>query len=430
MSRTTLSAACIAALAAPLLITAPATAQVPDARPTAGSAQAADETELRQIVAEAATAAADRRHDTAYLPQDDHGARPGLPAIDEGMATIVADGALGVAARVQTPTLVWQGADGQRRLGEDSPAGAQDRFRVASITKTMVATLVLQEVQDGTWTLDTLVEEVLPGTFPEHPDVTIGHLLSHTSGAPLGTDVLIASRMADPSSWEEFLEVIGQDFSDAEHVAAANALLWSHGPGEGWTYSNPGYVVLGMMLEQATGESVGDLLAERVFAPAGMTNTSYPDDPGTPHPFLVDTAYTGEPDQPWHDLAHFDPDVFSHAGAAVSTTGDLNRFTDALISGDLLDPETVEQMLVPVADEELGYGLGIYRIPDPCADQAEDQWLYGHDGASFGTISLAFTSADGQRQFSIGVTGRDLTEEQDALYDLNDVLVPLLLATC
>lgn len=430
MKRTTLTTACVAALATPLLIAAPAAGDTADRASISAKPKVSDTTELREVLAEAAVTAAERRADTAYQPQDVNGARPRLPAIEQGMATLVADGAVGVTARVQTPTVTWQGSEGIRQLEQASPAAATDAFRVASISKTMVATLVMQEVQAATWTLDTLVEDVLPGTFPEHPDVTIRHLLSHTSGAPLGTDILVLLRMTDPEDLDEFFELLGEHYDDAEHVTAANLLPWEHGPGEGFTYSNPGYVVLGMMLEEVTGATVGELLQARVFEPARMTNSSYPTAPGFPERFLVDAGYIGEEPQPWRDLAHFDPTVFSHAGSVTANTGDLTRFTSALLGGQLLDPALVEQMLEPVSDEEMEYGLGIYRLPDPCAPPDSGEFLYGHDGASFGTISFALASPDGERNLALGVTGRDLTLEQDELYDLGDLLVPWLLASC
>ena len=89
---------------------------------------------------------------------------------------------------------------------------ASDRFRVASNTKPMVATLVMQEVEKGTWTLDTPVEDVLPGVMPA--GVTIEQLLSHRSGAPTATDWIVTSRMTDPSSFDELFAVMGQEVTD------------------------------------------------------------------------------------------------------------------------------------------------------------------------------------------------------------------------
>ncbi len=341
------------------------------------------------------------------------------------------EGTVGVTARVEGPDGVWRGAAGARELDRRPPARPQDRFRVASITKSMVATLVMQEVAAGTFTLDTPVNEVVPGMFPAHPDVTVEHLLSHRSGAQTGEGLVLASRMSDPTDWEQFFQALGQDYGPQDYLSVVNAVPWLFEPGTDFSYSNAGYVALGLLLETVTGEDLADLLQERVFQPAGMRHTDYPVDPGTNGPFLVGAAWTGVPEDGglgWQSLAGFDPDVFQAAGAAVSTTADLNAFTEALITGELVDPALVQDMVTPRSFEELDYGLGVYRLPDPCPAPGQEPWLYGHDGATFGTLSIALTSADGSRQLSIGVTGRDLTGA--TVPDLNSLLVPMLLASC
>jgi D-alanyl-D-alanine carboxypeptidase len=289
----------------------------------------------------------------------------------------------------------------------------------------MVAILVMQEVEKGTWSLDTSVADVLPGALPR--DVTIEQLLSHTSGAPTATDYLIADHMTDPADVDEFIEVLGDHYSEGDHVRAVHAAPWMLEPGTGFSYSNAGFVTLGMMLEKVTGEDLDDLLEERVFEPAGMRHSDYPERPGTRGPFLDDAAYTGTEGAGWYSIEHFDPTVFRAAGAATSTRSDLAAFTEALVTGDLVDPATVTDMLTPRSTDVLEYGLGTYRLPDPCVP---GEYLYGHDGATFGTLSIALTSLDGERQLSMGVTGRNVSADPDALYDLGDLLVPLLEATC
>lgn len=351
-------------------------------------------------------------------------ATPATDALDAGMAKVVADGAIGVTVRVDSPDLTWRGSAGDRALDRRPPAGWQDRFRVASNTKMMVSTLVLQQVEAGTWTLDTRVEDVIPGLLPDHPDVTLRQLLSHTSGMPNGTNELLALHVTGPE-WSDFLEAVGRDYTDQDHVDAVNAFPWTE-PGQ-FVYSNAGYVVLGMLLQAQTGQSVEQLLRQDVWGPARMRHSSYPLDPGMPNPALEEDAWLGDPG--WLELGGFDPDLFRSAGAVVSTTADLNAFTDALVSGELVDPALVEEMVTPVTSDLMDYGLGIYRLPDPCSTPEDPQWLYGHDGASYGTLSVAFTSADGTRQLSLGVTGRDISS-LEGRWNINDVLVPALLATC
>lgn len=425
---TTLAA--LAALALPLGLTPGAAAQPDGAGP-----DDLTPTDVTGLVVEAVREAQQERTGTASArsagPATTPTDRELRRALDEATRALVDQGAVGVTARVESPVLDWRGSAGVREVGARPPAQPQDRFRVASITKTMIATLVLQEVEAGTFDLDTPVSSIVPGLFPGRGSVTVEQLLSHRSGAPTATDHVLLTRIQDPSSWDQFLAAIGQDYSDEDHLWVVNNLPWHFLPGTDFSYSNAGYVALGVLLQEVTGEEIDDLLRERVLRPAGMRHTSYPDDPGINGPFLVGAAYTGPAwtgGLDWVSLDGFDPDVFRSAGAAVSTTEDLNAFTEALLSGELLEPGTVADMVEPrTVGQELfpDYGLGVYRLQDPCTGG----WLYGHDGASYGTVSLALSSADGTRQLSVGITGRDLTGTLPP-YDLNQLLVPMLLATC
>ncbi|MFE7509517.1 serine hydrolase domain-containing protein [Promicromonospora sp. NPDC057488] len=345
--------------------------------------------------------------------------------LDQAVAGLVDDGAVAVTARVETPDLTWAGAGGVRELGGHARARTGDQFRVASNTKPMIATLVLQEIEKGTWTLDTSVEDVLPGALPR--DVTIEQLLSHTSGAPTASEYLILDKMQDPADIDEYFEVLGEHYSDGDHVRAVHTAPWVLEPGTGFSYSNAGFVTLGMMLEKVNKTDLDDLLEERVFEPAGMRASDYPEGPRKRGPFLHDAAYTGADGAGWYSIENFDPTLFRAAGAVTSTTKDLAAFNEALVTGELVSPETVTDMLTPRSAEMIEYGLGTYRLPDPCVP---GEYLYGHDGASFGTLSVNFTSLDGERQIALGVTGRNVTLDQEALYDFNDMLVPMLQATC
>ncbi|MFD7308195.1 serine hydrolase domain-containing protein [Promicromonospora sp. NPDC059942] len=345
--------------------------------------------------------------------------------LDRAVAGLVDDGAVAVTARVETPDLTWAGADGVRELGGHARARADDSFRVASNTKPMIATLVMQEIEKGTWTLDTSVEDVLPGALPR--DVTIEQLLSHTSGAPTASEYLILDKMQDPADIDEYFEVLGEHYSEGDHVRAAHTAPWMLEPGTGFSYSNAGFVTLGMMLEKVNRTDLDELLEERVFEPAGMRRSDYPETPQKRGPFLHDAAYTGADGAGWYSIAHFDPTLFRAAGAVTSTTKDLAAFNEALVTGELVAPETVTDMLTPRSAELIEYGLGTYRLPDPCVP---GEYLYGHDGASFGALSVNFTSLDAERQIALGVTGRNFTADPEALYDLNELLVPMFEATC
>ncbi|MGM1029120.1 MAG: serine hydrolase domain-containing protein [Actinomycetota bacterium] len=342
--------------------------------------------------------------------------------LDAAVEALVADGAIGVTARVEVGDRVWADAAGTRGLDRNPPALPHSPFRAASNTKMMIASLVLQEVAAGTWTLDTRIDDVVPGILPGHPEVTLRQLLSHTAGTPYGTDLLLLSHVDDPTSVEQTMAALGDRYPDEEHLAAAAAGAWTE-PG-GFVYSNVAYVALGVALEAVTGDEVGELLRDRIWRPLGMRSTSYPDAPGMRGNALQEALWDGTA---WHDLRHFDPTFFSHAGAVVTTTEDLATFTEALVTGGIVPPALLDEMLTPVTAAPMEYGLGVYRVPDPCEPGA---WLYGHDGGAMGTVSVAYTSADGERQVVFGVTGRDGSGSPEPLYDLSALLVPMLLASC
>ncbi|MCC2315524.1 serine hydrolase domain-containing protein [Cellulomonas xiejunii] len=432
---TVLASATAALLALPLALgatssaaaAAPAGASAPVGTPTLAEQDPAALSRAVRAAFEEASAS------TAFSAR---GQGPGRPApsgpdrraLDAAVRTIVDEGAVGVTARVESPRLRWAGAAGSRQLDRRPTAHTGDRFEVGSITKPMIATLVMQEVEKGTWQLDTPVEDVLPGVLGGRAEVTLEHLLSHRSGLPTGSDVMVALRMTDLTSWDEFIRVLGEEYTDTEHVAAALATPWLFEPGTDWSYSNAGYIVLGMMLEEVTGQDLDALLRHRVTRPAGMRHTELPHEPRSHGPFLVGAAFTG-PDTGWYSLGHGDPDLFGAAGAVTSTTADLMSFTDALLGGRLVRPDTVADMVTPRSLTPLEYGLGVFRVADPCAPPGSGAYLYGHNGATYGTLSIVLSSPDGARSLAVGVTGRDLTSEK-SVEDFNALLLPMALATC
>ncbi|GAB3160470.1 hypothetical protein GCM10027059_08560 [Myceligenerans halotolerans] len=398
----------------------------------------ADARELLVAELSEAVAEAKRIQDARTAGPQTRSTAPGGPAsddvtgtLDDAVAAVVADGALGATARVEAPGVRWAGAAGLREFGGHRSARTYDEFRVASNTKTMVATLAMQEVERGTWTLDTTVEEVLPGVLPAEVGsvVTVEQLMSHRSGAPsLHIQQMVVDRMADPESWEDFADALEQRYTIDDHLTTIDSTPWEFEPGTDGNYSNAGYVLLGLMLEEETGWPLDKLLKWRVFLPAGMWRADYPTEPGVRGPVMVGAAYFGE-EAGWESLDEWDPTMFAGAGAATATTRDLNRLNEALFSGRLVSPETTEDMLTPrgaLFDGALEYGLGVYRVPDPCN---EGEYLYGHDGGAFGTLSINWSSPDGERQITLGVNSRDLSGEAPQ-YDLNELLTPMLLATC
>lgn len=403
------------ALAAP--VPDPGAGPAPDA--PAGAADS-----VAEKLAEAARTARDNLARSGTLAQrTDAEARADL---DAALDQLVAEGAVSVTARIEKGADTWAGAAGSRERGGATPARPDDRFRVAGNTMPMVAVLVLQEVEKGTWSLDTPVSDVLPGIMPA--DVTIEQLLSHRSGAPTGDDWILDQRTADPGSAEQLVAAVRVETSFDDYVAALENARWVGEPGTGFSSSNAGYVVLGRMLEEVTGRSVGELLETRVFGPADMGQSSAPEDPGVPGPFLHEAIFAGPEAGDWVDVTGYDPSFLGSAGAVSSTTEDLADLGEALMTHRLLAPETTADMMDPRTEEDARYGLGIYRVEDPCVPGG---WLYGHDGTGIGNVSTHLTSPDGRRQITAVVTGRNLSDASGGpIFDESELFVELLEASC
>ena len=328
----------------------------------------------------------------------------GMSVAELSVDRLVDSGAVAAVAEVVDSNGTWRGAAGDRQVVPERPATADASFRAGSVTKEVVAVLALQLVQQGTWTLDTTIGDVLPGLWPERGGVTLEQLLGHTSGMP---DVINEAR-SDPGSTKHFVRRVSRPWTDEGLVAAARQMPWRFAPGSRVSYSSTPFVVVGLMLERVTGQPLEALVQDRVLGPADMSHTSYPQGPGLPRGALHEYAVR---DGVRVDLGSFDPSLFSAAGALVSTTDDLDRLNRALADGELLAPRLVHRMRrVGDPGEPVALGLGTMRRPDPCEKGA---WLYGHDGGTFGTLTRSYTSADGDRQVTVAVTGWDHDDRSD-----------------
>lgn len=163
--------------------------------------------------------------------------------------------------------VIFKRGYGVRTLGRFTPILSQTNFRLASCTKQFTAMAIMLLVHDGKLRYDEALTEVFPG-FPAYGKaITIRNLLNHTSGLP---------------DYEELMDKAGGDarWTPAHQIKDAEvlALLESEtrgkfAPGTSWSYSNSGYVVLGLVVAKVSGKSFPDFLRERIFQPLGMNNT-------------------------------------------------------------------------------------------------------------------------------------------------------------
>jgi D-alanyl-D-alanine carboxypeptidase len=299
--------------------------------------------------------------------------------------TVVDAGSPGALVLVDDGSSRREEASGLAVLQGRVSLHARDRFRVGSITKTFVAVVVLQLVGEHRLKLDDTVERWLPGLVPDGGRITVRQLLGHTSG--------LADYPDDPAFLRRTLAQPRRHWTPRELVRVALALGPVARPGDRFAYASTNYVLLGMVVERATGISLERQLRSRIFAPLGLHDTSFA--PGRIQgryahgyaPSVYDgivgsltTARDRGTVSTWWVWA---------AGSIVSTAPDLSRFLGAVVQGRLLPPRLLKLMR-PAPGARYGLGLAAFRTPCGTA--------IGHTGALLGTVSAAWSSPDGRRR--------------------------------
>lgn len=274
----------------------------------------------------------------------------------------------GMVVWIDTPEYRFEGTSGFANLVNEAPMSPEGAFRVGSITKMFTATVILQLAEDGVLTLDDTMAQWLPEVADQLPyadEITLRHLLSHTSGVysyvenvAYFTD-LFMSLDIDESSGAASLDCVRQDPNDtlATYVYEQDALFE---PGTSWYYSNTNYTLLGMVIEIATEMPLAEAYRTNIYEPLGMESTfldCYED-------ALVDVvnSYTGFGDT-LSDVTDLHESLGWAAGGLVSTAPDLITFARGLFSGELFDdPQSLETMTT--AAPGLPSGLGIFIQPE------------------------------------------------------------------
>jgi D-alanyl-D-alanine carboxypeptidase len=250
-------------------------------------------------------------------------------ALDRARAAFDISGAeLGIGV---TDGPVWSGGSGSSRQ-LDTPVTEQTPFVIGSITKTFVAALMLQLIDEGELALDDQVADHLPETALKHA-VTIGQLLGHTSGiADVYGPALRQALEANPDvmlTAEELLTYVDEP--------------WSF-PGMTFTYSNTNYLLLGLIAERLTGATLEDEIVRRFIGPLDLSSTRILWHPGHETTPLLQPSWAS---------------AFRASGSMSSTAADLVRWGEALYGGGLLSPASLELML---SFGPHGYGLGAQEL--------------------------------------------------------------------
>ncbi|MFE6027919.1 serine hydrolase domain-containing protein [Streptomyces niveus] len=334
------------------------------------------------------------------------------PGLQERLERVVGGGgALGVMVEVRDERGVWRASSGVGELGTGRGVPVRGHFRVGSISKTFLATVVLQLVDEGELGLDDTVEAWLPGVVPGGAGMTLRQLLNHTSG------VYDYVRTLPMPPGQEFVKNRWRTWTADELVRRAVANPPSvEPPGAGYSYSNTGYLLLGQIVEKATGRSYADEIGQRIIGPLRLGGTSVPGtSPRIPHPrprayLPVEPGGTARPT----DYTEMNPSLFGAAGEMISTTRDLNRFVAALLDGTLIPAHLLDEMKKPgVAGAT--YGLGLDWYDTTCGIR-----VYGNDGDALAYQAWSYSTADGRRQATVGLTSNRPADPADAVHALLD----------
>lgn len=277
-----------------------------------------------------------------------------------------------VAAVQRDGRTVWTGS---RTCVEGHGPDAETQYRIGSITKTFTAVLVMRLRDEGLLDLGDPLDKHLADTGVGG-EVTVAQLLSHTAGLAAET----------PEPWWE--RTPGTSRPGLGDVLGEQARM--HPAGRTHHYSNPGYTLLGRLVEAVRGESWGEVLRREVLAPLGLRRTS--EQPQAPHA-------GGWAVHPWADVMLPEPSVdlglMAPAGQLWSTTADLCRFAAFLAAGDgkVLGAESVREMRTPAAPASPGdpfgtYGLGLQIV------QSGGRTLVGHSGSLPGFVAGLWVSVE------------------------------------
>jgi D-alanyl-D-alanine carboxypeptidase len=265
---------------------------------------------------------------------------PSRADVRRALERLVDGGAPGVTAVIRGPGGRERYSAGSANLRSGRPISPRDHGRVGSVAKSFTAALVLQLAAEGKLGLGDSVERWLPGVVPNGDRITVRQLLDHSSGIAdyCGVPGITLCETSNPDP--------ARRWTPEELVAIGVGAPPTFPPGVGWSYSNTDYVLLGMIIERATGRTLGAEYERRIFRPLGLDQTSYPTSTSMPRPFSRAYDVLGPGTWP-PDVTATSPTIAGSAGAMVSTPGDLQTFMRALLRGRLLSRSLLREMQRP-----------------------------------------------------------------------------------
>ena len=263
-------------------------------------------------------------------------------AFDAVVRPFAADGRfMGTVLIARGDKVIFSKAYGSANLEWNIPNDTSTKFRIGSITKQFTAAVILLLEQDGKLGIQDLLSRHVDNVPASWKDITLFHLLTHTSGIRNFTALPdYQVKQVQRSSPSDILERLRDEPLDFV-------------PGKEFRYSNSGYLMLGLVIERVTGRSYAEILQDRIFTPAAMKDSGY--DSNSAIIAKRASGYAPPPNAP-QNAGFINMTVPHAAGALYSTTGDLHRWTRALFTGRVVSTESLGKMTTP----NLGnYALGL-----------------------------------------------------------------------
>lgn len=269
--------------------------------------------------------------------------------------------------------VVYTRAAGYADRSNALPNTVTTRFGIASGTKFFTALAVGRLIEAGALDFSTRLVDCISVAFDYDSAVTIRHLLTHTSGVP---DYYDEEEEVDADTFSvgvPWYELRGP----RDYLAVFPEAPMKFAPGARFSYSNGGYILLGIVIETLSGMSYRDFVVQEVFAPAGMERSGY----FAMNQLPAETAwgYVEEAGGGWHTNIYNLPIIGAADGGAFTTAGDLCKLWDAFWAGTILPPAMVEVFAAPYVKAEsegpglwYGHGLWLWRAEDAPAGVASE----------------------------------------------------------
>jgi CubicO group peptidase (beta-lactamase class C family) len=235
-------------------------------------------------------------------------------------------------------------------------------FRIGSVTKQFTAVAVLMLAEQGKLSLTDEITKFLPDYPTQGHKITVEHLLTHTSGVKSYTEL------------PEFGQQMRKDLSLKELIDTFKDKPMDFAPGEGWHYSNSGFVLLGAVIEKASGQTYADFVEKNIFAPLGMTHSFYDK---TQRVIPRRVAGYGKTNDGYANAAYLSMNLPHAAGSLISSVDDLALWDAALYTEKLVKQESLRRAWTPFKlnngkSTGYGYGWGISML--------EGQRMIAHNG--------------------------------------------------